>query len=133
MEYRLSPSNLTYLYEDCKHCFVLQVKHNVLRPSIGLPWIFTKIANVQKEYYSGRRTEEFCKELPPGVVNYGENWVQSEVINPIGCASGCQHMDSQNKARAIAARHRPGGADRGGRPQRQPGVLGPDGARTGHE
>lgn len=89
MDYRLSPSTLTYLYEDCKHCFVLQVKHGVQRPSIGLPWIFTKIANLQKDYYSGRRTEEFCKELPPGVVNYGENWVQSDVINFAGTVSGC--------------------------------------------
>jgi hypothetical protein len=36
MNYKLSPSNLTFLYENCKHCFVLRVKHGIPRPSIPL-------------------------------------------------------------------------------------------------
>lgn len=89
MDYKLSPSDLTYLYEDCKRCFVLKVKYGVGRPSIPLPQIFARISTLQKDYYAGRRTDEFCKELPPGVVNYGENWVQSQVISLPDRVNGC--------------------------------------------
>src|SRR5438034_10965064 len=89
MDYKLSPSDLRYLYEDCKRCFVLKVKHNITRPSIALPSIFNKIANMQKDYYSGRLTAEFCRDLPPGVVSYGEKWVQSGVMTSSGLVSGC--------------------------------------------
>ena len=43
MNYRLSPSDLTFLYDGCKHCFVLKVKHGVSQPSIPLPGIFSKM------------------------------------------------------------------------------------------
>jgi hypothetical protein len=80
MNYRLSPSDLTFLYEGCKHCFVLKVKHGISQPSIPLPGVFSTIANLQKNHYSGRRTEEFCPQLPPGVVTLGEQRVQSSPI-----------------------------------------------------
>ena len=57
-DYKLSPSDLTYLYDGCKHCFVLKVKHGIQQPSIGLPAVFSTIAGLQKDYYSGKRTEE---------------------------------------------------------------------------
>lgn len=88
-DYKLSPSDLTYLYEGCKHCFVLKVKHGISQPSIGLPAVFSTIANLQKEYYSGMRTEDFCPSLPPGTVRYGEQWVCSEKIPIEGSNSAC--------------------------------------------
>jgi hypothetical protein len=45
-----------------------------------MPGIFSAIAGRQKEFYENKRTEEFCKELPPGVVEYAEKWVQSVPI-----------------------------------------------------
>ena len=89
MIYKLSPSDLTFLYEGCKHCFVLKVKHGIAQPSIPLPAIFTKIAALQKDYYSGRRTEDFCPDLPPGVVTHGEKWVRSEPVEIVGTQSSC--------------------------------------------
>jgi len=89
MNYKLSPSDLTFLYDSCRHCFVLKVKHGIAQPSIPLPAIFTKIAALQKEYYSGKRTEEFCPTLPPGVVTYGEQWVRSHSLELSGCSSNC--------------------------------------------
>ncbi len=80
MNYRLSPSDLTFLYDSCKHCFVLKVKHGIPQPSIPLPGVFSTIANLQKNHYSGKRTEEFCPQLPPGIVKYGEQRVQSVPI-----------------------------------------------------
>jgi len=89
MNYRLSPSDLTFLYEGCKHCFVLKVKHGIPQPSIPLPSVFSKIAALQKDYYSDRRTEDFCPDLPPGVVRYGEKWVRSNTVKIPGSDSTC--------------------------------------------
>ena len=47
MDDKLSPSDLTYLFEDFKRCFVLKAKHRIGRPSIGLPSIFNKIDMLQ--------------------------------------------------------------------------------------
>ena len=89
MNYKLSPSDLTFLYDRCKHCFVLKVKYGIQQPSIPLPSIFSIIASLQKSHYAGKRTEEFCSSLPPGKVVLGEKWVHSKTIQPAGCESAC--------------------------------------------
>jgi hypothetical protein len=89
MIYKLSPSDLTYLYDGCKYCFVLKVKHDIRQPSMPLPGIFSTIAALQEGYFSGKRTETFCPALPPGVINHGEQWVQSKVLSLLGCESRC--------------------------------------------
>jgi len=78
MNYKLSPSDLTFLYDGCKRCFYLKAKHGISQPSIPLPSIFTKIAGLLKEYYDGKRTEELHPGLPPGIVKYGERFVESK-------------------------------------------------------
>ncbi len=77
MHYKLSPSDLTYLFEGCKYCFGVKVKYSIGQPSIPMPGIFSIIASCQSRFYSGKRTEEFCKALPPGTIEYSEKWVQS--------------------------------------------------------
>lgn len=89
MNYRLSPSDLTFLYDSCKHCFVLKVKNGIAQPSIPIPNIFSIIASLQKQYYSGKRTEEFCPSLPTGMVTYGEKWVRSKAIEFTESGSTC--------------------------------------------
>ena len=89
MNYPLSPSDLTFLFDGCKYCFVLKVKHGIKQPSIPLPAIFTRIAALQKEFYSGKRTEAICPGLPPGIVSYGEKPVRSKTITFSGCESTC--------------------------------------------
>jgi hypothetical protein len=90
MEYQLSPSDLTFLYDGCKHCFVLKVKHGIPQPSIPIPGVFSAIANLQKNYYSGRRTEEFCPALPPGLVTLGEQRVRSAPVTFGDTESACR-------------------------------------------
>ena len=85
--FKLSPSDLTFLYDQCKHCFVLKVKYGITQPSIPIPGIFSIIASLQKDYYSNMRTEAFCPELPPGLVTHGEKWVRSKPIKIDGCDS----------------------------------------------
>jgi len=63
--YKLTPSDLTFLYSGCKHCFALKVKHGIRQPSIPIPGIFSTISSLQKDLYSDKRTEEFCNEIPP--------------------------------------------------------------------
>jgi hypothetical protein len=89
VDYRLSPSDLTFLYDSCKHCFVLKVKHGVTRPSIPIPGIFSIIASLQKNYYSGKRTEEFCPQLPPGTVTFGEKRIRSGSVKFDDLESTC--------------------------------------------
>ena len=89
MNYRLSPSDLTFLYDGCKHCFVLKVKHGIPQPSIPIPGVFSIIASLQKNHYAGQRTENFCPGLPPGTVTLGEKRVRSSQISFEGLASTC--------------------------------------------
>src|SRR3989338_10059566 len=89
MNFKLSPSDLTYLYDGCKFCFWLKVKHGISQPSMPMPGIFSAIAGRQKEFYADKRTETFCKELPPGVVAYGEKRVQSIPIVGDGLGIQC--------------------------------------------
>jgi len=89
MDYRLSPSDLMFLYDGCKYCFVLKVKHGISHPSIPIPGVFSIIASLQKNHYSGKRTEEFCQQLPPGTVRFGEKQVRSALVRFDDVESTC--------------------------------------------
>ena len=80
MNYKLSPSDLTFFYEGCKRCFYLKVVHNLPQPSMSLPSIFSKIASLLKNHYDGKQTSELHVALPPGIVSHGEKNVKSKVI-----------------------------------------------------
>lgn len=87
--FKLSPSDFAFLYEGCKRCFYLKVVHGISQPSIQLPGIFSKIASLLKNHYSGRRTQELHKDLPPGVISYGEKYVTSKPIQFSTKTSAC--------------------------------------------
>jgi len=89
MNFKLSPSDFTFLYEGCKRCYYLKVVHNISQPSIPLPAIFSKIAGLLKNHYDGKRTEELHAELPPGIVKYGEKHVKSEPMRLAGHKATC--------------------------------------------
>ena len=38
--FKLSPSDFGFLYDECKKCFYLKVKHNFDRPRFPIPSIF---------------------------------------------------------------------------------------------
>ncbi len=80
MNYKLSPSDLTFGYQGCKRCFYLKVVHGISQPSIPLPSIFTQIANLLKNHYDGKHTSSLHTALPPGAVILGEKRVKSSVI-----------------------------------------------------
>ncbi|MBN1254925.1 MAG: PD-(D/E)XK nuclease family protein [Deltaproteobacteria bacterium] len=89
MAYRLSPSDFSFLYEGCKRCFYLKVARKISQPSIPLPAVFSTIASLLKDHYTGKHTSEVHPALPPGVVKYGEQRVQSEPIHVPGHDEPC--------------------------------------------
>jgi len=89
MNYKLLPSDLIYLYDGCKHCFYLKVKHGIAQPSMPMASIFTTIANLQKSFYGNKRTEEFSLAMPPGRVEFGEKNVATNPLSFKGTSSTC--------------------------------------------
>ena len=82
--YKLSPSDLTFLWEECPRCFYLKVARGINRPAVPFPRIFSRIDQLMKGYFQERATAEISPELPPGRVRFGERWVQSTPIAPAG-------------------------------------------------
>ncbi len=80
MNYKLSPSDLTFLYDGCKRCFYQKVVNNIAQPSIPLPSIFSKIASLLKNHYYSKHTSELHVALPPGTVSHSEKNVRSQII-----------------------------------------------------
>jgi len=80
MNYKLSPSDMTFLLDGCERCFYLKVKNNIPQPSIPLPSIFSKIAGLLKNHFQGKRTDLLHPSLPPGIIKYGERWIESDAL-----------------------------------------------------
>jgi len=86
--YKLSPSDLTFLWDGCKHCFYLKVKHNIIYRGV-FPSMFGKLANLTSNFYFNKHTSEISSDLPPGVMKFKEKWVKSAPISIPGFASQC--------------------------------------------
>ena len=75
--FKLSPSDLTFLWSECKRCFYLKLVHGFPRPSAPFPSIFTRIDGLMKAFFMGKPTTELHEALPPGWIEFGDRWVQS--------------------------------------------------------
>lgn len=78
--WKLSPSDLTFLWDECPRCFYLKVVHGFKRPSSPFPKIFGRIDNLMKAYFNGKPATEISPQLPHGQVLFGERWVTSTPI-----------------------------------------------------
>jgi hypothetical protein len=78
--WKLSPSDLTFLWDECPRCFYLKVVHNITRPFTGFPKIFNRIDKLMKDFFAGKPMQTFVPALPPGAVQFGEKWVTSQPI-----------------------------------------------------
>ena len=63
MNFKLSPSDLTFTYEGCKRCFYLKVVNGINQPSIPLPGVFTQIAGLLKTHYESKQKSELHSQL----------------------------------------------------------------------
>ncbi len=87
--WRLSPSDFAFLWEECKCCFYLKLVHDFPRPRSVMPKIFTVIDSEMKKCFSGKRTETIAPGLPAGTIQHGEKWVESAPIALQDRASQC--------------------------------------------
>lgn len=87
--WKLSPSDFAFLWEECKRCFYLKVARNFNRPRSIMPKIFTIIDSQMKNYYSGKRTEEIAEGASPSIVTFSEKWVESKPIEFSGRSITC--------------------------------------------
>lgn len=78
--HKLSPSDLTFLWDECKRCFYLKVVHNFRRPSVPFPSIFGRIDILMKKFYLNKSTHQISPDLPPGVIFETGKRVESESI-----------------------------------------------------
>ncbi len=91
---KVSPSDLTYQWTECKRCFWLKV-HGVLpKPWTPFPGIFTKIDGSMKSYFEGMSTEKLGKQLgvklPEGTVRRGKEFVKSTEVMAHSRGTGFQ-------------------------------------------
>jgi hypothetical protein len=86
--YKLSPSELTFLWDECKYCFYMKVKHKIVLGG-PFPSIFGKMANLTSEFYLGRQTREISPDLPAGIVSLRERFVKSAPISIPGAEAQC--------------------------------------------
>ena len=87
--YKLSPSDLTFLWDECKRCFYLKVARGYRRPAIPFPKIFTRIDLLMKDFYLDKPTKAIHPDLPDGKVYLTGKWVESNIIHLSGHAVEC--------------------------------------------
>ena len=78
--YKLSPSDFAYLYEECKLCYVLKIKHGIYQPSMPMPGVFSAINSRIQGGLIGKNLKDLSNELPDGVVVNQEGWVDSITV-----------------------------------------------------
>ena len=87
--WKLSPSDLTFLWDECPRCFYLKVVHGFNRPASPMPKIFTRIDRLMKDFFEGQPTAHISDTLPAGQVRFGEKWVTSQPISHPQLAGSC--------------------------------------------
>ena len=74
---KLSPSDLTFLWDECPRCFYLKYLHGITRPAAPFPSIFGAIDRLMKAQFAGHPATDLEASLPPGIVTVSEKWVES--------------------------------------------------------
>ena len=79
--WKLSPSDFAFLWDECPRCFYLKVVLGFPRPRPLMPKVFGQIDEQMKACCDGRRTETLAPEMPAGVFEVGEHWVESQPLD----------------------------------------------------
>jgi hypothetical protein len=100
--YKLTPSDLTFLWEECRRCFVLKVKYGFKRPGAPFPSIFGRIDSLMKAHFQDQPSDKLHDSLPAGQVRFGERWVQSQPIQFPELEDSCYLLGKFDSAIAFA-------------------------------
>ena len=65
---RISPSDLTFLWGDCKRCFWMKYRHGVSHSGV-FPGLVTVLSAKQEGWYEAKSSHDFSTSLPGGVVH----------------------------------------------------------------
>jgi hypothetical protein len=86
---KLSPSDLTFLWDECPRCFYLKYIRRINRPAAPFPSIFGAIDRLMKAHYAGRPTSDVSPSLAPGNISVSEKWLESLPISLPGHRLSC--------------------------------------------
>ncbi len=78
--FKLSPSDFAFLYEECKLCYYLKVKHNIKHPQMPFPGVFSTINTKLQTPLVGKELQSVSKALPEGFVEKQEGFVESKKV-----------------------------------------------------
>lgn len=84
-QYKLSPSDFGYLWNECKFCYVQKVKYGNVASSI-FPAMFGRINNLLQTSIMGKNLQEVHPDLPSGIIEIQEGYLRSI---PIPGAEDC--------------------------------------------
>jgi hypothetical protein len=87
--YKLSPSMLTFFWDECPRCFYLQVVKGISRPPAAFPKVFSRIDSLMKRLFADQPASKVSPDLPPGKITLQGKWVTSESINFPGIDAAC--------------------------------------------
>lgn len=83
--YKLSPSDFKYLWEDCKFCFYQKVKNG--NAYYGpFPAIFGRLNTLLQDSVMGKSLKDIDPKLPGGTIEFQEGFLKSQ---PIPGAQDC--------------------------------------------
>jgi len=75
--WKLSPSDLTFLWDECPRCFYLKVVRSFNRPASAFPSIFGRIDRAMKTYYADKTATDISASLPAGKFYFAEQFIVS--------------------------------------------------------
>lgn len=87
--FTISPSDLTFLWDECKRCFYLKLRHDFRRPPSPFPKIFSTIDLYMKDIYLDQSTRKISDQLPEGKAIMSGRWVASQPIQFETSANTC--------------------------------------------
>lgn len=78
--WKVSASDLTFLFDECRRCFWLKLVGGLPRPRAPFPKVFSLLDAQTKGFFEGKRTQEMAGALPPGRMIHGERAVRSSLL-----------------------------------------------------
>jgi hypothetical protein len=78
--YTLAPSSFGFLWQECRHCYYMQVVRGIYRPSTPFPSIFNRIDSAMKKRFTDDGWHCFGDNQPQFKIAFGEKMVRSAPI-----------------------------------------------------